>query len=379
MKRINILSSIAFSACCALHSFAQTWVQTGAPSNSWHSVACSADGTKIVAAAGDAIYFSTNSGSTWTSNSASMAAIALSADGNKWAAVNLGTYVYTSTNWGMTWKSVNTPTQEFYFDFQLDAVASSADGNKLIVGPNIYSSRDSGATWTPSNTNRAGDSLACSSDGTKLFAINVGGISISTNSGDTWFTNNAPPFSFSVGSIASSADGNKLAILANSYGIYVSTDMGASWTKTVDVSGGGPGSPIVSSAEGSRLLAAVGPVLYVSADSGATWTTNNPEGPFKGKHVAMSADGTELIAAVYGGGIWMLRNTPAPQLNLAFADDNLNLSWTVPSTNFVLQSSADLLSWTDVTNQPVLNLTNLQDEVYLAPTNDSIFFRLKTP
>src|SRR6266568_5130606 len=53
---------------------AQTWTLTSAPSNSWFSVAESADGARIVAAAASdnrfgplngLIYVSTNSGATW--------------------------------------------------------------------------------------------------------------------------------------------------------------------------------------------------------------------------------------------------------------------------------------------------------------------------
>ena len=58
---------------------------------------------------------------------------------------------------------------------------------------------------------------------------------------------------------------------------------------------------------------------------------------------------------------------------------NLALSWFVPTTNFVLQQSADLSSWTDLTNQPVLNLTNLQNEVSLPFSGSGGFYRLKTP
>jgi len=45
----------------------------------------------------------------------------------------------------------------------------------------------------------------------------------------------------------------------------------------------------------------------------------------------------------------------------------------------VLQQSSDLVAWTEVTNASVLNLTDLQDEVVLSPTNSSGFYRLKTP
>ena len=79
-----------------------------------------------------------------------------------------------------------------------------------------------------------------------------------------------------------------------------------------------------------------------------------------------------------GGGIWTAQIPPMPAMNITPTNGNLTLSWLVPSTNFVLQCSSDLSSWTDLTNTPVLNLTNLQDEVTLSPTNGNLFYRLKT-
>jgi len=69
---------------------------------------------------------------------------------------------------------------------------------------------------------------------------------------------------------------------------------------------------------------------------------------------------------------------PTPRLNIAPTNSNLKLSWIVPSTNFVLQQSLDLSSWTNVTDAPALNLTNLQDEVIQSPTNGSGFYRLES-
>jgi hypothetical protein len=66
-------------------------------------------------------------------------------------------------------------------------------------------------------------------------------------------------------------------------------------------------------------------------------------------------------------------------MNITPANGSFKLSWLIPSTNFVMQQSSDLSSWSDVTNAPVLNLTNLQNEIILPPTNSSSFFRLKTP
>ena len=66
-------------------------------------------------------------------------------------------------------------------------------------------------------------------------------------------------------------------------------------------------------------------------------------------------------------------------MNLTPINGNLTLSWTVPSTNFVMQQSSDLGSWADMTNKPVLNLTNLQNEVTFPLTGSNAFYRLKTP
>ncbi|MGD0207799.1 MAG: hypothetical protein ABSC89_09370 [Verrucomicrobiota bacterium] len=113
-------------------------------------------------------------------------------------------------------------------------------------------------------------------------------------------------------------------------------------------------------------------------DFGAKWVTNILAGATS---VTSSADGNKLAAVVNGGGIWISQSTPTPQLNLAPANPDLKLSWIVPSANFVLQQNLDLTTtnWTDVTNTSTLNLTNLQDEVILLPTNGNGFYRLKTP
>jgi hypothetical protein len=55
------------------------------------------------------------------------------------------------------------------------------------------------------------------------------------------------------------------------------------------------------------------------------------------------------------------------------------LSWIIPSADFTLQRAADLLAphWNDVTNVPVLNLTNLQNQVTLPWGEKLEFYRLR--
>jgi len=122
----------------------------------------------------------------------------------------------------------------------------------------------------------------------------------------------------------------------------------------------------------------VGFHINTSADSGATWTINSA--PDIGwSSVACSADGNKWVAAADGWGIWTSQSTAAPVLNIAASGASLLLSWTVPSTDFALQKNSDLntTTWTDVTNKPTLNLTNLQNEVALSSANGSRFYRLK--
>ena len=142
------------------------------------------------------------------------------------------------------------------------------------------------------------------------------------------------------------------------------------------------------SADGNKIVATARPAggpgpIYVSTDFGTTWTTNNT--PYDAwRAVASSADGGKLVAAsgfynyISWGSIYTSQSIPKPLLNLLSSNDNFKLSWLVPSTNFVSQQSPDLSSWTDVTNAPTLNLTTLQNEVVLSPTNSSGFYRLKT-
>jgi hypothetical protein len=240
-------------------------------------------------------------------------------------------------------------------------------------------------------------SVALSADGTKLAAVADGSTNIYTSPdfGTTWITNNVPAgppqgIQRNWSSIASSADGSKLiaAVGGNGFSgfIFISTNSGAAWavtaTNIVDGLAAHPWIGVASSADGSRLAAvsdAPGPLgLITSTNSGATWTTNAV--PYLDWNaVALSADGAELVATVgypSTGPIYVSQTTPSPVMNLSASDNDTVISWIIPSLDFTLQQSPDLLGWTDVTNQPVLNLTNLQNQVTLPPTDGNSFFRL---
>jgi len=377
-------------------AFAQTWTRTSAPTNDWISVASSADGSRLVASGSRSIYISTDFGTTWVSNNApgllagwQWWRVSSSADGSQLeATVNalLGIgLIFISTNSGGTWMHASD-----YFaksGAQLWSVASSADGSTLAAGPfsggYIYVSTNHGSTWSQTSANLPGQtSVVASADGSRLAAAgaNLGGaIVTSTNSGVTWITNNAPAAERFC--IAASADGTKLITAGDSNSINTSMDGGVTWISTnVPNAPGSLWYSVASSADGKTLvLVSHQPVgcIYTSTDSGATWISNNvPTNLWES--VAVSADGSRMVAAALGDGIYVSQTTPNPQLNLKSANGHLAFSWIVPSTNFVLQQNSALgtTNWATLTNIPTLNLSNLQDEVTLSPTNSSGFFRL---
>ena len=266
------------------------------------------------------------------------------------------------------------------------SIASSADGQLLAAGSSggsVEMSTNGGATW--SNAGSHGEYIACSADGTKLFAANQGGaghVNISTNSGKTWATAiNSPAVTWE--SIACSADGTKLTGLVNGGLIYTSTNSGTTWI--TDSAPYTNWQCVASSADGTRLAAVYSSGsnggIYSSTNSGTTWTSNSVVSQ-KWLAVAASADGNKLVGAppnLSSGGVYIWYCAPIPSINLLLTNGGFTLSWLVPATNFVLQSSCDLCGWTDLTNAPVLNFTNLQNEVTLSATNSNIFYRLKAP
>jgi photosystem II stability/assembly factor-like uncharacterized protein len=230
----------------------------------------------------------------------------------------------------------------------LAAGAEPTDGGNGL----IYTSRDSGATWTPTSApTNYWESVASSVDGTKLVAAaaadtsdNLGSIYTSSDSGETWTRTSAPTQEW--WSVASSADGIALVAVA----VF----------------------PI--------------PSIYTSTNSGATWTSAGAPAATWWYCVASSADGGHIVALSGDGSIFTLRSPapapplpPSPQLAVGLSGATIGLSWLVPSTRFVLQQNSDLSStnWVDVPTPPTLDLTNLHHRLTLTPPLGSSFFRLK--
>jgi hypothetical protein len=243
------------------------------------SIASSADGNKLAAAAtypgGDGlVVISTNGGATWNwpgfffpNDQQAWAHVAMSADGTKLVASAVqGTGVWTSTNSGTTWMKTDLMVPPNY-DLYPDGLAVSSDGNRMTVAAKygrLFTSADAGATWV---SNNIGDysfnirrALASSADGSKLIMglgwQGGGALYQSTNSGATWTSNDLNEV---WNSVASSADGVKLiaGIDYTADGIFTSTDSGVTWTSTILTNSISNRWSVACSADGCKFVATV--------------------------------------------------------------------------------------------------------------------------
>jgi hypothetical protein len=395
-NRIFFVFGALFVAWFGSHGIVlgQTWSATPSPTGSWSAIASSADGTKLVAADEyHSLWTSPDSGITWSSSNSPVGnwmSVASSADGNKLVAVAAGSGyggIYTSTNSGGTWLSNDFASFNWY------GVASSADGNKLLAVAGfgampglIWTSTDAGGNWTTSNVPGGYHAFTCaasSADGKKLIIGEYyGHIYTSTNYGMTWRENQLSSYTMSFNAVASSADGSRLvavvALASFGDGIFVSSNSGASWSSVYTIK---PWSSIASSADGTKLVATSNYIL-TSFDSGITWTANNSL-PSNGNYfVGSSADGNRLWTGGRSGQVYTSYAISTPKLYIIPAvDGGLVLSWLIPSRHFDLQRNSDLktTNWITVTNLPVLNLTNLHQEVALPSPMGNAFYRLAAP
>jgi hypothetical protein len=332
-----------------------TWRLTDAPQKNWAWVASSADGTKLAGSVGayggsGSIYVSSDSGATWTATGSPIldwGAVTLSADGSKLVAVATSGQIYFSTNSASTWNLASGVPSLYWY-----AAGASADGTKVVAGAYhqpIYFSTNSGGTWTPSTGSgqNSWNSFAASADGTKFFAAAGGsgypaGIWVSADHGASWvLTDSALPLHQLWNWIACSADGMKLVAA-----VY-----------NEDAAFGGP--------------------LFTSTNGGASWDWELAPNK-EWSAVSCTADGARLVAAPDSDAIYTRQSTSAPVLRINNLGSDALVSWTVPSIPSVLQQSPDPsnTSWADAPATPLLNYSNLQYQVTTPATNSAMFYHL---
>ena len=282
-----------------------TWTARTAPGDApWSSIASSADGTKLAAVGvGTQIWTSDNSGDTWQARDINRAwdSVTMSADGSRMAAATLETT--NGGNNGRIYTLEQTPGRPFGEGGWIEraesqmwrSIASSADGSKLVAAAyqdvvttqqaGVFTSDNYGVTWTRRQTPAVtAYRVASSADGIRLAMVErFGKIYTSNDSGVTW---SAGTFEGGFNSVASSADGSVLvAVQANGTNpatepaapagrtgkLLVSTNAGATWTERA-TRNWWRGAAV--SADGNRLVGAVNVgQIYVSTSNRSSYGT----------------------------------------------------------------------------------------------------------
>ena len=248
--------------------------------------------------------------------------VASSADGTKLVAVVKLGMIYTSADSGLTW----TPRES---NRDWEQVASSADGNKLVAivsNGQIYTSTDSGLTWTARESNRFWLTVASSADGTRLIAGAGGavgtGVFVSHDSGVTWQQHGIAQ---GYTAVASSADGTRLYAGASGSVIYSSIDLGATWS--VSLNQGQFWQSLTTSADGGTVAATfLGGQIFTSTDGGATWAPRQSARDWRS--LTSSASGNTLAAVVTGGQIYISKDS-----GVSWVAHEANRSWISITSN----------------------------------------------
>jgi hypothetical protein len=235
-------------------------------------------------------------------------------------------------------------------------------------------------TWISNSTPlETWEGVASSADGTRFVASanfdvssHPGVIYGTTNSGGLW--NKISPANNYWAPIASSADGSKLAAAIIGGSIWASTNAGITWT--ISDAPGRSWASIASSADGTRMVAAAySTLIYTSTNSGLHWMTNTLHaGNWEG--VASSSDGMKLVAVATGlictstdaGVTWSTNTAPYESwVSVASSSDGTLLV-------AVASDGAVYVSQTQVSSLPPLSISRASNQIVIAwPSNATGF------
>jgi hypothetical protein len=321
---------------------------TSASGQLWSALASDASGDHLVAGSSIVVppinirsgaWISADGSQTWTNvNNVIAGPVATNSTGTVLTIAegdSYGARLFISTSSGASWSDPTSPTTNDGWS----GLASDSTGRHLVAVAaawgDIWTSSDSGATWTDQTSTGPAHSLnwvsvASDSTGTHLVAVEGGGgySGGSTGAGDIWTSNDSgvtwtdqtssgPAHNLSWQSVASDTTGANLVAVGS--GIWTSSDSGVTWTEQAANIGTYVWVSVASSSDGSHLVAATVPPgkgfastsgdLWTSSDSGATWTNGTAGTAASGQSwtaVASDATGTRLVAAASGGDIWTI-------------------------------------------------------------------------
>ena len=230
-----------------------------------------------------------------------------------------------------------------------------------MQGDDIYTSDDSGATWTDQVSAGSHDwpSITSSADGTKLAAVVWDGDTYtSSDSGATWTDHFAP---YKSDTFIISANGTSLIGRDNnSNALGISHDNGATWQKLASFTSW------VWSGNVHKLVAQDDDdgTLHVSTDSGATWTTHPQESSWTWDALNLSPDGSRLYGSkdtdcmeyvsTNDGDTWVPLGVDSDCSSIGVSADGQTFI-TYGSDGYLHRSADDGTTWTTETSLGTLS------------------------
>ncbi len=242
-------------------------------------------------------------------------------DTNLFAGANvLGEGVFLSTNNGTSWTAVDSGL--INLEAEIPAVnALAISGTDLFAGTSggLFRSTNNGKTWVEVDSGLISsfypDVTALVFSGTNLFAATELSVGLSTNDGTSWTAVDSglssPPSGVFYGEVISLAvspngvGGTNLFAGSGTYGIFLSTNNGTSWTVVDSGLTGEPTSAIAIS--GKNIVANSHGKLFLSTNNGTSWTAID-SGLTSGDNATISCfavSGTNLFAGSSSYGVFL--------------------------------------------------------------------------
>jgi hypothetical protein len=228
-------------------------------------------------------------------------------------------YPFISNNYGNTWTQVTGVTGSFFWNDYVVGVKISTGGNlQLIAGPRsstfsgpygVYLSQNYGNTWSLLTANNSNLSYLDASDDLKVIAIPKlinNFISISHNSGVTWFDATGAGARSNWRQISLSSDGRYMLASVNetNQALFKSSNSGISWGSTSGILSGGFTAVKISKNGQIQLAGATSfGSLFISYDYGNTWSTSIST-PKSWLNIDMSDDAKYILASTNESNIY---------------------------------------------------------------------------
>ena len=155
--------------------YGSIWSQSSAPNSTWSCIAVNSTGQNVIALASNgSSYYNNNYGvgswqsiTTLTNPNIIWSGVASNSSGQILYACGFGNYIYTSSNYGTTWTRVNLGNGLYWTNISVN------QSGKYIIASNInniYTSTDSGSSWS-TNTSYGASRVVINSDGGIGYAI----------------------------------------------------------------------------------------------------------------------------------------------------------------------------------------------------------------